>query len=574
MTTRLAWLILACVMGHASLVEAKTMYVRPYADCTNNGDGTAYACAASPGGVGAYKALGSVAWGAGAAQVSNGDTLYVCGFHDRGNNVAIPDNALTPTTNAIIDGACPSDAGSILGANQQFTSGWTGPDAFGAYTQVDGGCSSMHMAQLVDGVPTRLPYPKTGVPDGTWAEGSFYDDCGGNKYVKPLGGVSANAATLYMTWVNIITLTNVAVTVQNLTIYGLSNDACIILTNADDSVITGNTIKWCREMAISLNSASDRVRITDNTITYSGNGIYFESILDATNSNYAIVTGNTLTDIDQDRYYNRTDNQVFAIQGGDFNYFANNTVARYAQDCAVFFTEPGQSLKNLRFVNNTCSTQHDTSGQAGMYASGGIVNSSINAAHVANNVVNNIVAGNVLTDIDGYCFWAKSSHATVGKDWIWANNLAINCGTGLMMEDAENGDLGFVFKNNILYNATTNIDHEQSGSETLTNVVINNNIYSTDGATSFEWNGTKSAFAAWKTNSSQDAASYQVDPSFLNDETDFRLKSASSGRSTGACWFGGVAAKDVRSRPFNCPPDIGSYQSSSGDPAATRAVRN
>ncbi|KKM91883.1 hypothetical protein LCGC14_1223960 [marine sediment metagenome] len=54
-------------------------HVRPSSDCANDGDGTAYACAGAPAGVGAWNDLNSVIWGG--AGVVGGDTLYVSGMH-------------------------------------------------------------------------------------------------------------------------------------------------------------------------------------------------------------------------------------------------------------------------------------------------------------------------------------------------------------------------------------------------------------------------------------------------------------------------------------------------------------
>lgn len=53
--------------------------------------------------------------------------------------------------------------------------------------------------------------------------------------------------------------------------------------------------------------------------------------------------------------------------------------------------------------------------------------------------------------------------------------------------------------------------------------------------------------------------------------SDYKTIGASTARRAGRDWAG---CMDLRGRPCWSPPDIGAYQSSSGDPAATRAVRN
>lgn len=558
------------------LADAKTMYVRPYPVCANNGDGTAYACAASPGAVGAYRAFGGVTFGGGANQVSNGDTLYICGFHDGSwQSGPVQDAELVVTTTAIVDGNCPSDAGSILSANQKFTSGWTGPDSFGAYSRADGGCTSNHMAQLVNGLPTYLPTKKTAVPDSTWTDGSFYDDCVGNKYVRPLGGVSANSTTLYTTWGNngLIRL-SVAATVQNLTIYGLSSDACIrLLSGATGATVANNTMKWCSYAAIDAldGAAVDRVRVTGNTITQSGQGVIANATTTVNNNDAWIITGNTISDLDRLRRYTdyTLDNHGIGVAGGDNHLIADNIIDGLSGSCITVYDYPGQSMLNMHILRNRCSNVVDISAVNPPLNQQGIEYGSTNSGHVANDVAGGIVAGNLLDTVATNCFMVKTSQPTVGQAWVWSNNTAVNCGVGLMMTDHQDGNIGFHFHSNII-SATTNIDHTQNGSDSLVNIRINNNLYASDSATAFEWNGTKSAFTAWKSNSSQDAASLQTNPLFVS-ATNYRLRATSPARNvglvTGLC-------TDVRGRA--CRPDrrnMGAYETGSGDQAATRAAR-
>ena len=57
---------------------ADTFYVRPSADCVNNGDGMAYACAASAGASGAWRTSAAVSYST-TTGVDDGDTLKFCG---------------------------------------------------------------------------------------------------------------------------------------------------------------------------------------------------------------------------------------------------------------------------------------------------------------------------------------------------------------------------------------------------------------------------------------------------------------------------------------------------------------
>lgn len=67
--------------------EAESLWWRPAAECSNNGNGTAYACANSGGGVGAFSgASANVLWANSVTvgSVNYGDTLYICGLHPTG----------------------------------------------------------------------------------------------------------------------------------------------------------------------------------------------------------------------------------------------------------------------------------------------------------------------------------------------------------------------------------------------------------------------------------------------------------------------------------------------------------
>lgn len=119
---KLLWLILVCMLGLPSLVWAngETLYVRDTTACANNGDGTAYGCAASGGAVGAYRGTNNILWNAAntVGQADPGDTLFVCGLH----SITSAGLRILPTVSGTaglpitISGACQSDAGILDGA--------------------------------------------------------------------------------------------------------------------------------------------------------------------------------------------------------------------------------------------------------------------------------------------------------------------------------------------------------------------------------------------------------------------------------------------------------------------------
>ena len=75
----IALLLLSFEAGAATgSAAADTFYVRPASDCANNGDGMAYACAASAGASGAWRTSAAVSYST-TTGVDDGDTLKFCG---------------------------------------------------------------------------------------------------------------------------------------------------------------------------------------------------------------------------------------------------------------------------------------------------------------------------------------------------------------------------------------------------------------------------------------------------------------------------------------------------------------
>jgi hypothetical protein len=130
-----------------------------------------------------------------------------------------------------------------------------------------------------------------------------------------------------------------------------------------------------------------------------------------------------------------------------------------------------------------------------------------NSGQVANDSVNNVVSHNTFLSVGGSCVWAKASTPSVGTKWLFEHNLLYECDTALSIEDFADGNIGFTFQHNVLARNTVQINHFNNGTDSLAGIAIDQNIYCGDGAVAYEWNGTKSAYAAWKTNSSQDASS-------------------------------------------------------------------
>lgn len=139
---RILWLILASVLSIPSLTwaAAETLYVRPVADCSFNGDGSAYACAASGGAPGAWSKHSNIIMNSSdetAGQLDPGDTLKVCGSFrvaDRTTaNYQIFFTVSGAANNLItVDGDCSANGGS---ATADFNGGTSTLYGFGSDSQ-------------------------------------------------------------------------------------------------------------------------------------------------------------------------------------------------------------------------------------------------------------------------------------------------------------------------------------------------------------------------------------------------------------------------------------------------------
>ena len=88
--------------------------------------------------------------------------------------------------------------------------------------------------------------------------------------------------------------------------------------------------------------------------------------------------------------------------------------------------------------------------------------------------------------------------------------------------------------------------------------------------TPWSYQGTTYATVALWNAAATVGTDLESDPKFIST-TDYRTRGDSTMRRLG---LSNYACIDYRGRPCWSPPDIGAYQSTSGDPAAPRAVRN
>lgn len=103
------WLSACANVAVAGTPAADAWFVRPASVCPTNGDGLGYECALSPGAHGSFSGLDNIRWEP-LSGVDDGDTMYVCGDHNKQLSVSATGSALAPVN---ISGDCPGDRGSI-----------------------------------------------------------------------------------------------------------------------------------------------------------------------------------------------------------------------------------------------------------------------------------------------------------------------------------------------------------------------------------------------------------------------------------------------------------------------------
>ena len=112
--------VLLAALAFPSIVFAQAttedLFVRPSADCVNNGDGKSYACAATAGGPGAWRGFASQLYSGTdetPGRIDPGDTVHVCGNFVAGDAQSTPNiminaaaSGLANTATITYDGNC------------------------------------------------------------------------------------------------------------------------------------------------------------------------------------------------------------------------------------------------------------------------------------------------------------------------------------------------------------------------------------------------------------------------------------------------------------------------------------
>jgi len=612
----LGLLLLIPTLGQAATGSAAvdTWYVRPTAACANNGDGLTYACAASEGASGAFRDPSNIIWTS-TTGVDDGDTLYVCGSH-LDTVLAVGTVAGTRTLPITISFSCPSDRGSIRAVHNMTealtANNWTNESgslwylSVASYTWkdprrvwVDG--SEIFAANAKNALGTRIG--SGSAPVSTW----FYDSGTDRLYLysssnpastfTSLHSLVAGAGTCAYTamCLNSASIADINIvnpileggnfgSIYNLgpsrvAIYGTETDDSLCQIGKDstrgvlfsdtagngtgtasydlsiqdctvDQVIptqfSGYAWEWNAGIGdgVHLLTGTIRPQVISNTIQNWLHGAVTISATQGTTSvTHALIEGNTIT----------CDNQV-----------------SYCRAFGISGTALGQAAYN-RIQRNLVSSMS--------------IRSQINGDH-------NLVIGNIFKDQRPDIIYTDRTEsletqagAAVSQDNVIAHNTFLNnlYAPCLSLRGGAEGTVsGNQYLNNLLINcggSTYTAGYENvalsvpSGAGIGNNVFRGNLIYDSGQTNTVYYKATgKTTVAGFQSACSGDACSGNLSSNpLLTSDTDLRLKTTSPGHRAGSS----SVCLDYRGRA--CPsdrPNIGAYQSTSGDPAATRAARN
>lgn len=193
---------------------------------------------------------------------------------------------------------------------------------------------------------------------------------------------------------------------------------------------------------------------------------------------------------------------------------------------------------------------------------------------LASRTTRGIFSGNLCVDCYGLIFYAKGATDTIitNNTATQKNSKAQGACLGLNPHADATNNTGILYRNNICSSVGDAAARWVLVAASQAGTFDRNDYYTDQALNSDQWRyqGTPDATLNGWNARAQVGTEVQLNPMFLSP-SDFRLD-PSSGLRRGGIWATN-GCKDARGRPCFMPPDIGAYQSSSGDPALTRQVR-
>ena len=341
------------------------------------------------------------------------------------------------------------------------------------------------------------------------------------------------------------------ITIDNITVLeiattGAFNAFCIHVSVSGGATISGLTVKNCTLTPANLNRGVDsgesgiwisgvngfidNLSVLNNTVGPAGEdgmvlfdvvgglidgntlGGNSENSIDSKGSQGVTFSNNTM---DNDGQHNMVLHEAGGTLNSQNNIIEFNTFSRGGQNGGGT-----RSCLTMGFGGNNNICRYNKISDA--FGQGVLVNNETDD-QVYYNLIWNWGTGGVdggvnVFNATGTKVYNNTCHGETGGDY------AIHL---------ESGGSGTEVKNNISHNPITSHIRVESGTET--GFVSDNNLFFPDGAGMFNWLGTTSDFAGWKTNSSQDANSVNADPLLVDPANDdFHLQSTSPAIDAGA----------------------------------------
>ena len=575
----LLWVFSASASADAAVGTAAvdTWYVRPAAECVNNGDGLASTCAASAGASGAFNSFSNVIWTA-TTGVDDGDTLCVSGKH---RETLIPANSGTVALPITISLKCNGvTAGTITGANIE--SSWTGPDGNGNYTA--GTAYTTPLWVLVDGVVARH-----GTSTGALTSGQWFLT---GTTVVYRGDPSEKVIEIAVRGVNI---DGSASNSSNIIIYGggasstgfgaasgggrleatrlIASKAAITFKDCSNISVTGLTF-YAHHGGIDYRGTCHDSTGTYNTLTYTGDGL---------DSNFEAAAPYNIT---------YSYNDVSSTYLGGTNDFLASTVASHSttidKEC-IASTFAGNNIRAYRNLAHDCWTGisflpnavvtgyiiesnrvYDIASSGLLLANAG--NLAVTQSAIAGNLVENTGLSN---ECNSYGVVHTGATDAPGSQVEIVNNMIINAGATLNVNGtAARNSTGSVLNNVGIQPRCASAPYQVNMTNWSNRVSanINNNVWYSTATQWWRVGSVRTTFSTFQSDvTPQETASVMTNPLLTSIAAPYNLKSTAAspvrraGTPTGAC-------KDVRGRAcYPDSPDIGAYQATSGDPAGPRA---
>jgi hypothetical protein len=418
--------------------------------------------------------------------VGAGHTLYVIGTV---RDISFPIKGFgMSSVQRLTVASYPNNPGRLWQGLEIAGTGWTGPDAYGAYSKLVAFPTDYFKAvewttdPWIDAEPlTAMPDP----PDSTWSGTGlyYYNQIDKIVYYKPTGG---NPEDKILT---AFASTSRAIEIaQNkyVSISGLRLNNPVLIYDGSDYAIIENCEIFCSGAQSALQigaypgyTPSNYGIIRGNYIHDCGNGIYLinQGYGNEYNNNYWTVEKNYITNI-----YGTRDSHGIGVQGGTGGIFQYNSIYK-AGSGITFWNGKYQEMRNniVRFNRiDHMGYYGDGNGNGrGIEFSGETADSNLTTGNmVYRNIVSDCTS---VGDPDGVGIRSKMGIPDAGHSLKIFNNTVCDCAISyyIMPTNYEDLEVGAYLHNNISVNPKANGYHVFIQANGVSyDLSFNNNIYS------------------------------------------------------------------------------------------------